>query len=79
MSELLRDAKECGCRLVAFPSPAALLEGEVPSVFAEPLGCPFASQCSRKIGPICDDERPVLRALTTSGHSLACHQTLALD
>ncbi len=52
---------------------AAPLEGEVPSVLTQPAGCPFASRCPQKIGPICDDERPALRSVNAGGHALACH------
>lgn len=35
-------------------------------------GCPFQRRCPRKIGPICDTERPPWRE-TDGGHVIRCH------
>ena len=49
-----------------------VLEGNLPSVMNPPKGCPFSTRCPRKIGAICDDERPpVIDA--GKGHKIACH------
>ncbi|MGI9382911.1 MAG: dipeptide ABC transporter ATP-binding protein [Methyloligellaceae bacterium] len=49
-----------------------VLEGTVPSALDPPKGCPFASRCPRKLGAICDEERPApMRG--DAGHTIACH------
>ncbi len=49
-----------------------VLEGNLPSVVNPPVGCPFHTRCPRKIGAICERERPsVLEA--SDGHGIACH------
>jgi peptide/nickel transport system ATP-binding protein len=35
-------------------------------------GCVFAARCPHKLGRVCDEEAPPLRALTAS-HTIACH------
>ena len=49
-----------------------VLEGNLPSVLNPPLGCPFASRCPRKLGDICDRERPPLQE-DANRHVIACH------
>jgi peptide/nickel transport system ATP-binding protein len=48
------------------------LKGEIPSPLDVPRGCRFAGRCPRKLGPICDEEQPPLRA-AREGHLIACH------
>ena len=53
-----------------------VLEGTVPSALDPPRGCPFASRCPRKLGAICDEEKPPpLR--DDAGHMIACHIPIA--
>jgi peptide/nickel transport system ATP-binding protein len=49
-----------------------VLEGSPPSPTQEIVGCPFASRCPRKVGPICDTTPPPEQKLA-SGHRIACH------
>jgi len=49
-----------------------LLEGNLPSVLNPPKGCPFTTRCPRKVGRICDDQRPPEQD-AGSGHVIACH------
>jgi peptide/nickel transport system ATP-binding protein len=49
-----------------------ILEGNLPSVRNVPPGCPFATRCPRKVGPICDTTPPP-EWQTPSGHRIACH------
>jgi peptide/nickel transport system ATP-binding protein len=49
-----------------------ILEGNLPSVRNVPAGCPFATRCPRKVGPICDTTPPP-ELKTESGHRIACH------
>ena len=49
-----------------------VLEGNLPSVLNPPKGCPFASRCPRKVGPICDDEPPPER-FADDRHMIFCH------
>jgi len=49
-----------------------VLEGNLPSVLNPPPGCPFASRCPRKMGDICDRERPPLQE-DANRHVIACH------
>ena len=53
-----------------------VLEGPLPSALDPPKGCPFASRCPRKLGAICDEERPLPRE-AGAGHTIACHIPLA--
>jgi oligopeptide/dipeptide ABC transporter ATP-binding protein len=53
-----------------------VLEGNLPSVLNPPRGCPFTTRCPRKIGRICDDERPPMQ-MAAEGHAIACHIPLA--
>ncbi|MFK7867260.1 MAG: dipeptide ABC transporter ATP-binding protein [Alphaproteobacteria bacterium] len=53
-----------------------VLEGNLPSVMNPPKGCPFSTRCHRRIGQICDDERPPVIAVE-EGHQIACHIPLA--
>jgi len=49
-----------------------VLEGELPSPINPPSGCPFQTRCPRKIGNICETERPPVQK-TASGHAIMCH------
>jgi peptide/nickel transport system ATP-binding protein len=49
-----------------------ILEGSIPSPTERPKGCPFATRCHRKIGPICDEQVPPEHR-TVAGHRIACH------
>ncbi len=52
-----------------------ILEGDLPSVLDPPKGCPFATRCPRKLGSICDDERPPEQEVGAD-HMIACHISL---
>lgn len=49
-----------------------LLEGNLPSALNLPKGCPFHTRCPRKIGAICEDQRPPAHD-AGDGHVIACH------
>ncbi len=49
-----------------------VLEGNLPSVLDPPKGCPFETRCPRKIGTICEEERPPVQ-LDSDSHQIACH------
>jgi peptide/nickel transport system ATP-binding protein len=49
-----------------------VLEGTLPSVIDPPVGCPFHTRCPRKIGKVCEDERPPVQ-MASDGHAIACH------
>ena len=49
-----------------------VLEGNLPSVLDPPKGCPFETRCPRKIGKICEEERPPVQSITDE-HYIACH------
>jgi peptide/nickel transport system ATP-binding protein len=49
------------------PVPEADADGE-----RRPVGCPFHPRCPRKIGAICEEQRPLLEA-DDRGHKIACH------
>jgi peptide/nickel transport system ATP-binding protein len=49
-----------------------LLEGPVPRADEVPRGCPFATRCPRRLGPVCDDTPPPVQQLAPD-HRLACH------
>ena len=53
-----------------------VLEGPLPSVLDPPKGCPFNTRCPRKLGAICETERPPVHK-TVNGHAIACHIPLA--
>ncbi|UTW11859.1 dipeptide ABC transporter ATP-binding protein [Marinobacterium rhizophilum] len=53
-----------------------ILQGEIPSAMNPPAGCPFSSRCPRKIGSICDEQKPELTSIP-GGHKIACHIPLA--
>ncbi|MFI5012414.1 MAG: dipeptide ABC transporter ATP-binding protein [Hyphomicrobiales bacterium] len=48
-----------------------LLSGELPSPLDPPRGCPFHTRCPRKLGTICETERPAEQV--ADGHRIACH------
>ena len=49
-----------------------VLEGELPSPLNPPPGCPFQTRCPRKIGNICETQRPPVQK-TETGHAIMCH------
>jgi len=49
-----------------------LLEGRVPRADEIPRGCPFATRCPRRIGPVCDETPPPVQRLG-GNHRIACH------
>ena len=49
-----------------------VLEGNLPSVLDPPVGCPFETRCPRKIGSICEQERPPVQS-ESEDHQIACH------
>ncbi|SLN70336.1 dipeptide ABC transporter ATP-binding protein [Oceanibacterium hippocampi] len=49
-----------------------VLEGQLPSVLNPPKGCPFHTRCPRKIGAICENERPPVHDVSDQ-HKIACH------
>ena len=53
-----------------------LLEGNLPSVMNPPKGCPFETRCPRKLGKICEEERPPVLDVSDE-HKIACHIPLA--
>ncbi|MBK8026542.1 MAG: ABC transporter ATP-binding protein [Chloroflexi bacterium] len=48
------------------------LEGELPSPRDLPTGCRFHTRCPRKLGPICEVERPPFQE-AGNGHFIRCH------
>lgn len=52
-----------------------VLEGNLPSVIDPPKGCPFESRCPRKLGKICEDQRPPVQQVRDN-HTIACHISL---
>ncbi len=49
-----------------------ILEGQIPSATNLPAGCPFATRCPRKLGPVCDTTPPPEHH-TATGHRILCH------
>lgn len=49
-----------------------VLEGDLPSAMNPPAGCPFNTRCQRKLGTICEHEKPPM-IQSGEGHSIACH------
>ncbi len=49
-----------------------VLEGAPPSALDPPQGCPFHTRCPRKLGAICEQQRPPRHEAGT-GHVIACH------
>ncbi len=52
-----------------------VLPGSPPSALNPPGGCPFHTRCPRKIGSICETERPA-EQIGPGGHRIACHITV---
>ena len=48
-----------------------LLEGRVPGAGEIPRGCPFATRCPRRVGPLCDETPPPVQRF--GAHRIACH------
>lgn len=53
-----------------------VLEGELPSAVEPPSGCVFHTRCPRKIGTICETQKPPTMQ-TDDGHQIDCHIPLA--
>ncbi len=53
-----------------------VLEGNLPSVLNPPKGCPFVTRCPRKVGRICETDRPPVQQ-SGDGHYIACHIPVA--
>ncbi|MCH7888938.1 MAG: ABC transporter ATP-binding protein [Proteobacteria bacterium] len=53
-----------------------VLEGALPSAIDPPKGCPFHTRCPRKLGEICEQERPPVQ-IDREDHVIACHIPLA--
>ncbi|MGQ0677181.1 MAG: ABC transporter ATP-binding protein, partial [Rhodospirillales bacterium] len=51
--------------------PKVVLTGAMPSSTQAIAGCPFASRCPRKLGPVCEAEPPPVRRFDE--HWIACH------
>jgi peptide/nickel transport system ATP-binding protein len=49
-----------------------VLTGELPSALSPPSGCPFHTRCPRKLGAICETERPPEHR-SEGDHRIACH------
>jgi peptide/nickel transport system ATP-binding protein len=49
-----------------------VLSGELPSSVSPPSGCPFHTRCPRKVGAVCEIERPPARDLP-GNHRIFCH------
>ncbi len=49
-----------------------VLEGAIPSATEIPPGCPFATRCPRKLGPICDTTPPPEHVID-GRHRILCH------
>ncbi|MGP1396627.1 MAG: dipeptide ABC transporter ATP-binding protein [Inquilinaceae bacterium] len=49
-----------------------ILEGPPPSVLNPPPGCPFHTRCPRKIGAICEQQKPP-QVTAVTGHTIQCH------
>jgi oligopeptide/dipeptide ABC transporter ATP-binding protein len=49
-----------------------VLAGNLPSAMNPPAGCPFETRCPRKLGKICEAQRPPLQR-RGAGHRIACH------
>jgi len=48
-----------------------ILEGRVPRADEIPRGCPFATRCPRRLGPVCDETPPPVQRF--GDHRIACH------
>jgi peptide/nickel transport system ATP-binding protein len=48
-----------------------VLEGRVPGAGEIPRGCPFATRCPRRVGPVCDETPPPVQRF--GDHHIACH------
>ncbi|OPL09511.1 MAG: hypothetical protein AVO33_06870 [delta proteobacterium ML8_F1] len=51
----------------------ASIPGVPPNLIDPPKGCLFAPRCHRKIGKICDEVAPELKAVSRDRHFVACH------
>ncbi len=49
-----------------------VLSGELPNPVSPPSGCPFHTRCPRKLGTICETQRPAAQTLP-SNHTIFCH------
>ena len=49
-----------------------VLSGELPSALRPPAGCPFHTRCPRRVGSVCDTDRPP-EQVSADGHRIVCH------
>jgi peptide/nickel transport system ATP-binding protein len=49
-----------------------VLAGNLPSAMNPPVGCPFETRCPRKLGKICEAQRPPVQR-QGADHRIACH------
>lgn len=56
-----------------FQQEEVILSGEVPSPINPPSGCPFHPRCQKKIGAVCEQEKPVLQGANGGRYQVACH------
>ncbi len=55
------------------PHRRIVLEGEIPSALSPPSGCSFHTRCHRKIGAICEHQKPPEQRLAHGSHRIVCH------
>ncbi|HYZ61210.1 MAG TPA: ABC transporter ATP-binding protein, partial [Acetobacteraceae bacterium] len=48
-----------------------VLKGAMPSAASRPRGCVFSTRCPRRVGPVCDEEKPPEQDV--DGLLIACH------
>lgn len=48
------------------------INGNVPSLYDRPVGCPFVTRCTRVIDNRCEEAMPILMSMS-SGHQVACY------
>jgi peptide/nickel transport system ATP-binding protein len=53
-----------------------VLSGDFPSPVDPPSGCPFHTRCPRKLGSICEQQRPPEQR-SPEGHRIVCHIPVA--
>jgi peptide/nickel transport system ATP-binding protein len=55
------------------PHRRIVLEGEIPSALSPPGGCPFHTRCHRKVGALCELQKPPEQRLARGSHRIVCH------
>jgi len=58
------------------PGTRIVLQGDIPSAVDQSPGCPFHTRCPRKLGPICENVKPIEQR-TSSGRRISCHIPIA--